>query len=282
MSETEITPLESLYDSGEGKSVPLPETLARLYGELRFPDKPAPYVIANFVETLDGVVALTDSGKAGGGPISGNNQHDRMVMGLLRAVSDAVIVAAGTARLAPGHVWSAEHIFPDLTEDYHRMSASIDKRERPLNVIVTSSGTIEPSNRVFASGDVPVLVATTEKGAGRIDRGSLPSTVEVRALASDGPLSASSIIEATHNACGGDRFLLEGGPQLMASFVDELLVDEVFLTVAPQVAGRGKGERPGFVEGKTFAPDDPRWGTLLSVKRAGQHLFLRYGFARSD
>jgi riboflavin biosynthesis pyrimidine reductase len=68
----------------------------------------------------------------------------------------------------------------------------------------------------------------------------------------------------------------------MASFVDEQLVDEVFLTVAPQVAGRGKGERPGFVEGKTFAPDDPRWGTLLSVKRAGQHLFLRYGFARSD
>jgi riboflavin biosynthesis pyrimidine reductase len=239
-------------------------------------------VMANFVETIDGVVALTDSGKAGGGPISGNNQHDRIVMGLLRAASDAVIVAAGTARLAPGHVWSAEHIFPDLTEDYHRLSAAIGKAARPLNVIVTSSGTIDASNRVFASGDVPVLIATTEKGASKIDRAPLPSTVEVRALAPDGPLSAASIVQATREATNGNRFLLEGGPQLMASFVDEHLVDELFLTLAPQVAGRGDGERPGFVEGKTFAPDEPRWGRLLSVKRAEHHLFLRYAFERIE
>jgi riboflavin biosynthesis pyrimidine reductase len=279
---TDLAPLVPLFEAAQGENIPLPETMARLYGDLRFPQPERPYVIANFVETLDGVVALTDSGKAGGGPISGNNQHDRMVMGVLRAVSDAVIVASGTARLAPGHLWSADHIFPDLADEYHRLTASIKKPERPLNVIVTASGRIEPSNRVFASGDVPVLIATTEKGAAEIARHSLPSTVEVRALAPDGPLSASSVVEATRDVSNGDRFLLEGGPQLMASFFDEGLVDELFLTLAPQVAGRGDGERPGFVAGKTFAPDDPRWATLLSVKRANDHLFLRYAFNRES
>jgi riboflavin biosynthesis pyrimidine reductase len=279
MEETGLSALEPLYDSSGGHDLPLPDALSRLYGGIAFPAPARPYVIANFVETLDGVVALTDSGKAGGGPISGNNQHDRMVMGLLRAAVDAVIVAAGTARLAPGHVWSAEHIFPDLTDEYRRLSTSLGKPERPFNVIVTSSGTIDATNRVFASGDVPVLIVTTEGGAAKIDRSALPSTVEVRALARDGPLSASAIVGATRDASGGDRFLLEGGPRLMSAFFDERLIDELFLTLAPHVAGRGDGERPGFVEGKTFAPDDPRWGELLSVKRGGEHLFLRYSFA---
>jgi riboflavin biosynthesis pyrimidine reductase len=279
MEGTGLSPLEPLYDSGHGNDLQLPDVLSRLYGGIAFPAPARPYVIANFVETLDGIVALTDSGRAGGGPISGNNQHDRMVMGLLRAAVDAVIVAAGTARLAPGHVWSAEHIFPDLTDEYHRLSTSLGKPERPLNVIVTSSGKIDANNRVFASGDVPVLIVTTERGAAKIDRNALPSTVDVRVLAKDGPLSATAIVEATRDASGGDRFLLEGGPQLMGAFFDERLIDELFLTLSPQVAGRENGERPGFVEGKTFAPDDPRWGKLLSVKRAGEHLFLRYSFA---
>jgi hypothetical protein len=51
----------------------------------------------------------------------------------------------------------------------------------------------------------------------------------------------------------------------------------LFLTVAPQVAGRdGSSERPGFVDGKVFAPTEPRGAELVSVKRAGNHLFLRY------
>jgi riboflavin biosynthesis pyrimidine reductase len=66
----------------------------------------------------------------------------------------------------------------------------------------------------------------------------------------------------------------------MASFLEEDLIDELFLTVSPQVAGRDRGERPGFVEGKTFAPHDPRRTRLLSVKRSGNFLFLRYSFDR--
>jgi hypothetical protein len=57
----------------------------------------------------------------GGGDISGCSAEDRMVMGLLRAVADVVIVGAGTLHADPGHVWTAERIFPDGADDYRRL-----------------------------------------------------------------------------------------------------------------------------------------------------------------
>jgi len=68
----------------------------------------------------------------------------------------------------------------------------------------------------------------------------------------------------------------------MGSFFAEKCLDELFLTFAPQVAGReSSAERPGFVAGKSFAPEQPLWGALAGAKRAGSHLFLRYAFNES-
>jgi hypothetical protein len=91
-----LTPLETLYDTAQGDALPLPIELAHVYGRLAFPTHgEQPYVVGNFVTTLDGVVSLNIPGQSGGGPISDFNQHDRMVMGILRAAADAVIVGAG-------------------------------------------------------------------------------------------------------------------------------------------------------------------------------------------
>ncbi len=74
--------------------------------------------------------------------------------------------------------------------------------------------------------------------------------------------------------------LIEAGPRLMSDFFAEQLLDELFLTLSPQVAGRdGTLERPGLVSGKRFAPDHPVWGTLVGLKRGDDHLLLRYAFA---
>ncbi|HTY59728.1 MAG TPA: hypothetical protein VMF59_12975, partial [Bacteroidota bacterium] len=73
-------------------------------------------MIANFVSTLDGVVALGIPGVADGDAISGANDHDSMVMGLLRAASDAVIVGAGTVRQSPLHIWTPKFVFPPLAK----------------------------------------------------------------------------------------------------------------------------------------------------------------------
>src|SRR6185437_1250216 len=80
----------------------LPEELRAIYdGELCFPSAPAgrPYVIANFVSTLDGVVTLNMPGQSEGKQVSGSNEADQFVMGLLRASCDAIVVGATTLRL---------------------------------------------------------------------------------------------------------------------------------------------------------------------------------------
>jgi len=279
-----LSPMQDLFDATIGEDLPLPNALASLYGRLRAPrHADRAHVIGNFVSTLDGVVSLGIPGKAGGGEISGFNPHDRMVMGVLRAAADAVIIGAGTLReSSTDHMWTAEYIYPRLADAYRELRTALGKPEPPLNVVVTSGGDIDLERPLFRSGVVPSLIVTTAAGARRLRDRDLPPSARVEAVAEDGPLCAQAVLDAVGQAWKSDLVLVEAGPRLMSDFFAERLLDELFLTLAPQVAGRdGGSERPGLVSGKLFAPEHPVWGTLVSLKRGGDHLFLRYAFAKS-
>ena len=70
--------------------------------------------------------------------------------------------------------------------------------------------------------------------------------------------------------------LTEGGPHLMGELIDAGLMEEVFLTISPVVAGRGSEKRLGMVEGVELLPTLGVWSALLSARRHGDYLFLRY------
>src|SRR5512135_2426603 len=252
---TPLAPLETLLDRIGGDDIPLPPGLATLYGPLRFPLlKIRPYVIGNFVTTMDGVASLSAPGFAGGGPISGSNPHDRMVMGLLRAVADAVIVGAGTLRSVPNHLWTAEYIYPPLSDSYRQLRIALGKDADPLNVIVTARGEIDLGLPVFRSGTVRVLIVTNPEGARRIRLRDLPASVVIGEVGEGGgAISAREVLSAVGRILPGEILLVEGGPRLMGDIFAGKCLDELFLTLAPQVAGRdGSVERPGFVAGKRF------------------------------
>ena len=277
-----LPPLQGHFDATAGDDVPLPSELLNLYGQLRLPRHSArPHVVGNFVTTLDGVVSLGIPGKAGGGEISGFNRHDRMVMGLLRAIADAVVIGAGTLRAAsPDHLWTADYIYPPLAGAYQQLRTALGKTEPPLNVVVTAGGEIDLKRRLFRSGEVKSLIVTTADGAERLRDPELPPSVQVVAAAESGAVSARAVLEAVCGARRSEVVLVEAGPHLMGDFFAERQLDELFLTLAPQVAGRdGTLERPGLVAGKQLAPENPVWGTFVSLKRGGDHLFLRYAFA---
>src|SRR6516162_4125246 len=129
-----LAPLESLYEVDQGNALPLPPELASVYDRLAFPPHPGrPYVIGNFVMSLDGVTSLLVPGQAGGGPIGGFNPHDHLLMGLLRATADAVIVGAGTLRAVPHHVWTSAHVCPALAGAYLQLRTTLRKPDPPLN-----------------------------------------------------------------------------------------------------------------------------------------------------
>lgn len=276
-----LAPLETLFETKRGKVLPLPPKLARLYGRLRMPlPRSHPHVFSNFVTTLDGVVSLNAKGHASGGDISGFSAQDRMVMGLLRAIVDVVIIGSGTLGADRRHVWTAEAIFPDLADEYRRLRKALGKGAAPLNVIVSGSGGVDLRLPVFASGKVQALIVTTTAGAKRLGKQRAPDSVEIRAIhCSAGAIPASAILEEVCRVSPGKLILVEGGPRLLGDFYAAHLIDEQFLTLAPQIAGRDAGDRRlSLVMGKAFAPRGAPWGNLIDVRRGGSHLFLRYSF----
>ena len=284
MNNHNLTTLEQLFEVEHGNALPLPPELTTLYGHLSYPAYAAkPYVIGNFVTSLDGVAALNAPGHNGGGDISGFNEQDHMIMGLLRATADAIIVGAGTLRVARNHRWTAAHIYPPLTDAYQQLRNSLGKSAPPLNVFVTEHGNISLDLPVFQSSEVPVLIVTTKQAQSRIYAQNIPSSVQISILESTGPLNARAILQEVTRVRQCDVILTEGGPRLFGDFLAEKCLDELFLTLAPQIAGRdGHIERPGIVAGKIFAPEHPLWGKLISIKRGGSHLFLRYAFESTE
>ena len=280
-------PLETLYDGSSGPAVPLPPELVEFYGELRFPlRKGEPYVLANLVTSLDGVVSLGVEGKSGGKEISGSNVQDRALMGVLRAAADAVVVGAGTLRDGKGSPLTAASVYPPMKAAYASFRRALGKEETPLAVIVTSSGDLDPSLPLFHR-EQDVLVVTTPKGARRLRKLDLPSGVTVTEAPApadhkQATIPAQFVLDAIAQIRACRLVLVEGGPHLLGDFLAEKLIDEQFLTLSPQLVGRDDSSHElHLIEGHTFAPADPLWCKLGVVKRCESHLFLRYMF-RND
>lgn len=268
-----MEPLARLFDEATGEPLPLPPELLALYGPLRMASRrDRPHVFANFVASVDGIVAV-DPPHGRGAEISGGNAHDRAVMGLLRAVAGAVIVGAGNLRAEGDHVWTAEHICPELAGPYARLRSTLGAGAAPLQVVVSGSGNVDLSRAVFR-GAAPSLVVTTAAGAARLraQRSAVRVAVaEPRA----GWISLAAVLEAAQLGPGA-LVLVESGPISTTRFLAEGAVDELFLTRAPILVGRtSEAATLALVEGRFFRPGALS-GRLLSARRGGDYLFLRY------
>ena len=267
----------------------LTPALREIYdGDLRFPAKPAerPYVIANLVSTLDGAASFKLPGASSGATISGSDPADRFIMGLLRASVDAVIVGAHTIHdTSAKGLWIPPETYPDardLYRDYRR--DLLHKRDYPVVVIVSGSGKLDLHRAVFQAREVRTLIITTAAGDEELVRrgaASLPS-LEIKTCTAAGLIAPAGILELLGSQFGVRRLLHEGGPTLFGEFLAAKAVDEFFLTLAPQMAGRTPQTiRPAIVEGVEFLPETAPWFDLLSVKQSSAYLYLRYRRAAS-
>jgi riboflavin biosynthesis pyrimidine reductase len=274
--------VQTLYERDPAPIGALSAPLAEMYGgELAFPQVRAdrPHVIANFVGTLDGVVSYESPGRRGGGPISGENEADHAIMGLLRASADAVLFGAKSLSEDSGHVRTPAFIYPPLASAYAELRASREQPLLPLNVVVSGSGAVDLNEPNFHHPGLRVLIATTKAGAAHLGQRELPAGVTALVVeeTTGGAVAPGPLLAALRRDYGVRLAVHEGGPSLFTSFLRAGCLDELFLTLAPQLAGRDKEtQRPALVEGYAFSPERAPWSDLLSVKRAGGHLFLRY------
>ena len=219
-------------------------------------------------------MALGDTPSAGS-LISGRNQHDRFLMGLLRACADAVLLGAGTLRATPGHRWTAEHIFPQMAGAFAELRSNLGRRTRTALVLFTASGDIPLTHPAVIDG---ATIVTTKTGAEKLE-GRLPDSCDVMVEESDGRVDVRRAVDELRSR-GYGVLLTEGGPHLMGDLVRAGLLDELFITESPLVAGRKSEQRYGMVAGAELLPDVQLWSRLLSVRRSGDFLFMRYALNR--
>src|SRR5574337_467614 len=284
-------PLELLYESGgDGqRAAALPEALEASYGgPLRLADE---WTVANFVSSLDGVVAIPSRTQSSG-IVADRSEADHFVMALLRASAEAIVIGSGTLGGSPRSLWTAERVFPRAAEELAEVRRALGLPAHPALAVLTASGAVDPGHPALEHG---ALVLTTAAGADVL-RGRLPEASEVVVLAdareskregkgkgkgkgkreSEGAVDVGAAIQLLR-ARGYSRILSEAGPSVMGSLLEARVVDELFLTLSPLVAGRAPDEeRPGLAEGVAFLPDVRVAGILTGVRRHGAHLFLRY------
>jgi riboflavin biosynthesis pyrimidine reductase len=136
---------------------------------------------------------------------------------------------------------------------------------------VTSSGEIDITHPAIAAG---ATVVTTSRRAAAL-HGKLPARCDVIEVGESGRVDVNRVVGLLRER-GYEVILSEGGPHLMADLVANDQLDEAFLTLSPVVAGRDGDERLGMLAGVELLPLRGVWTRLLSARRHGDFLFLRY------
>jgi riboflavin biosynthesis pyrimidine reductase len=264
--DAELTSLVVIYEATGLPAFPLPSELEKLYGgPLGVADG---RLVSNFVSTIDGVAAIP------GLPSSvqllgGQSPADRFLMALLRSAADVLVVGATTFNLSKEEKWTAESLCPRYAPAFAELRLRLGKGA-PRLAVVTASGNLDPRHPALAAG---ALVLTSDLGAERL-HGRLPSASTVESLGARVDLRAA----VAHLRDRGHSLILsEGGPTLHGTLLAAGLVDELFLTLSPLLAGQSPGgDRLSIVEHAELLPATRVGGRLLSARRAGAHLFLRY------
>jgi len=217
-------------------------------GFLKVFEEGRPWITLKAAMSLDGDVALSDgSSRWITGPSSLKRSH------LLRAEADAVLVGIGTILKDD----------PELTVRY------VDG-EHPLKIILDTHLRIPINAKVFKEGDV--LVVTS--------KGSSPQKVEEIISRGAGVMEIPTdsrglldIKEMVYKLPSMDvhYLLVEGGPNVLSSFFDAKLFDEMALFYAPKIMGRGKGAFSGL---SLMSMSQIPIGRIRDMKKLDDDLFL--------
>jgi 2,5-diamino-6-(ribosylamino)-4(3H)-pyrimidinone 5'-phosphate reductase len=197
------------------------------------------------VATVDGRAAVN------GSAVGIGSTADKHLMRELRAEADVVLHGAGTVRADP--------LSARVPAEMVAQRLQLGLTPQPLGAIVTRSGNLPRQHPYYESATV--IYITSDQPVG----------VDAKAVAVCRVESVKAAIDDLRRR-GARRILCEGGPTLNTALLQERLVDEIFLTIAPKLVG-GQGPLT-IVKG-------PGLGTihleLRSVVERNGELFLKYG-----
>ncbi|PYJ05974.1 MAG: hypothetical protein DME25_07400 [Verrucomicrobia bacterium] len=221
-----------------------------------------PFLLINMAMTADGKIAMANRAVSSFG-----SRRDHAHLLELRATADAVMAGARTADLNPINLGPGP-------ANYRRLRRKRGLAEYNLRVIVSGSGTVDPSAEIFKRRFSPIIILATR----RIQAARLK---KLRALADEVKISGAKEIAFPkalrwlRSKWKVKRLLCEGGGELNDALFRAGLVDELHLTICPKIFG-GRAA-PTIADGvgvRRLAQAAKL--ELKSARRFGDELFLIY------
>jgi len=210
-----------------------------------------PYVVLNMVSTLDGKAVVDGTTRSLGG------EADRILFHGLRTQVDAILVGAGTVRAERyGRAVRSEALTA------RREAEGLDPN--PPLVVVSGSLKLPTDLPLLQDPEARVVIAT----AAEHELEGVAAQVTYERTGDDLPLLLARLREEH----GIRSVLCEGGPTLNFFLLAAGLVDELFLSLSPQLVGGPMALT--IVAGRQLP--NPASGELISLLESDGELFSRW------
>lgn len=221
--------------------------MRRAAGE--YADLRRPFVTLSYAQSLDGSIS-----RRRGEPFAISGRETLKMTHALRAEHDAILVGRGT-----------------IQADDPQMTVRLAEGDSPRPVILDSRLTCPPGARIFKHPKAPWLVAGAGVDAGRVEsiEGAGGVVIPV-SLGADARVDLTAALEALAER-GVGRLMVEGGAEVITSFLEQGAADILIITIAPVLLGGLKGvgdltgSAPPNLEGmqvERYGDDIVVWGRL--------------------
>jgi riboflavin biosynthesis pyrimidine reductase len=241
--------------------------LDEAFADLALPPAPdgRPLVAINMVTTADGRAQV--DGKAD----ALSSRPDRRLMRLYRTAFDAVGSGAGTLR--------ADDFYSRVPDDLAARRVDAGRPPQPTAFLIAGRTEVPTDRRWFTYAEQPrvaVIGARSPHAPRKNAPADVPLPVETWVAPTELP-GVPWLLERL-TASGVRSILLEGGPTTNAAFLAADALDEVYWTVDASLVGSDALSMIAPIPDGSPWSASPRRGTLVSVHRSGEELFLRYRF----
>jgi riboflavin-specific deaminase-like protein len=219
-----------------------------------------PRVILNFAVTVDGKVSTAKQTPSGF-----TSAFDKHRLLEIRSLGDALMVGRNTLQIDQMSMG-----LPD--ESLRRARIQRGQSEYPIRVVISNSGDLPLDLNIFDHRFSPIVIYSTTRMPATNQTG-LRAKAELHLSGGD-QVSLPEVLHDLYQTRQVRTLVCEGGPRLAKALAELDVVDELFITIAPILAG-GAGA-PGILgTSGTFLPSS-RVYQLESMKVEAGECYLRY------
>ena len=218
-----------------------------------------PFVIATFAMTADGKVTTKNFG-----PVDFTSREDKLHLFRQRALADAVLL---------GHTsLERDNVRLGVPAELQELRIQRGQCRSPLRVIVSNKGRIDDRLKIFQSDISPIIIFSTNRMP-RKNQEALRKKATLH-LTDSREVDLAAILKTLRDQYNVRTLACEGGPTLFRSLLEQGLVDQLNLTIAPYLFGGGNAPTLTGLS-KEFLPASVRC-SLTDMRTVGEECFLTY------